>query len=124
MFDTMCGCIYFLMNEHFGLSVQRPSFWRHPFNAESKWCKTKFHQICSNKNKLINILDELRVHFGWTIPKDTCGWFVIQGWEKFKMKELALSDHELEFDSIGRSTQDVHLEWHEKAFTELQSKLF
>ncbi len=37
------------------------SFWRHPFTAEnalvSKWCNAKFLQICSNKDKLVYILD-------------------------------------------------------------------
>ncbi len=54
-----CGllwCFYQL----FGLS-----FWRHPFTAQdelvSKLCNAKFLQICSDEEKLIYILDGLRV---------------------------------------------------------------
>ncbi len=40
-------------------------FWRHPFTAEdplvSKWCNAKFLQICFDEEKLIHILDGLRV---------------------------------------------------------------
>ncbi len=41
-------------------------FWRHPFTAEdplvSKWCKAKFvPNLCWWRNKLIYILDDLRV---------------------------------------------------------------
>ncbi len=62
-----CGllwCFYQL----FGLS-----FWRHPFTAEdplvSKWCITKFIQICSNKKTFKNLVNFQQIFiFWWIVP--------------------------------------------------------
>ncbi len=63
----------FFIRYQFGLS-----FWRHPFSAEnpfvSKWCNTKFLQICSDKETNSSWKAWGLVHFqqilifAWTIP--------------------------------------------------------
>ncbi len=59
LFDGLIICVIFFYQ------LFQLSFWRHPFTAmyplESKCWNVKFLQIYSNKEKLIYILDSLRV---------------------------------------------------------------
>ncbi len=75
---------YFVQKQRFSVNVIFSqlvglSFWRHPFTAEdilvSKWCTAATFPKIWWRNKLIYILDDLKVHtflanviFEWTVP--------------------------------------------------------